>query len=854
MVRMVTDPTLEANHSDDHNIRRIAQQEDFSDDGSFLLDLTEDLNLVCDRIKVFAPTPTTSEHEESLTMDFMDSMFCSDDNENVNQHVGEPTQEVKEKCNSNQQKHCQQLVSCPPNTTTYSQQELQMEHALPHIHQANHSIPSSPITGDDTNTMEDEESIVFNKSIATLRSSDIFNITVQSSSLGTDFIPSSPISLPSFRDFYGGDELSHKSSQNENYDSDVTEIPCVNNLRINRKEIKQTKLKRTNKKIQKKTVIELSESEKSDNEGSENNEILKTNCPNRSPRITEQDKEHFGDASKWKGVTNANFLVKNKRIYGHVEGVLTTYDKRIDCSQSKTHRPPQCGIFGNGNNDEAAESICASSMGGYGDEDYGDILIYTGQGGSETQDQKLNSVNKSLTLNMTKKIPVRVVRGYQLQTKYAPKSGYRYDGLYWVTNYWKEKQVLKNGTLGAKVFKFRLVRLDGQPPIPVQKDFKNTNTKVEKVTRAQYLKTSSKSFSNSSKSSRSDNPSTNSERGKRRGHKRKAREIKVKLEESNISEENSGIQDSDEIEEHCILSRQMKGKGNSFLKTPLKNNDQYYYFREREQAITTYSQQYGHVTSQYDRAHLFKHLNPIRFINNTVMRNVHRNMKDSEVTHSNLSSPQQSLIHWHGSSSEFTEIPLFFRNEPDGVFMETPEQQLRYVYKYGRSIGNNFNIFDNIESVVNTMITQPADRENEGNLSNQLITSDNIENTNVFSSEDITNKETASSSEKDEIIFRPFKILKRYDNLGNGSIISTSYMLSEINTKDFLEILCARSFGKRQLRSELEYQDLLLLIEKFLMREREILQLEISPSTSTTILQARKKEHFNRISQVIEKL
>nr|CAG4712348.1 unnamed protein product [Naegleria fowleri] len=473
----------------------------------------------------------------------------------------------------------------------------------------------------------------------------------------------------------------------------------------------------------------------------------------------------------------------------------------------------KCGICGNGKNDEAAESICASSMGGYGDEDYGNILIYTGQGGSETKDQTMNSVNKSLTLNLTKKIPVRVVRGFQLQTKYAPKSGYRYDGLYWVTNYWKENQVLPNGKQGAK-------------------------------------------------QSKSDNPISNSERGKRRGRKRKAKEIKVDLEETVESEDHSGIiQDRDEIEEHCILSRQMKGKGNSFLKTPLKNNDQYY-FREREQAITKYSQKYGHVTTQYDRAHLFNPLQDIRFINNRIIHNTHCNTHDQVITNpSHLSSPQKSLMHWHGSSSEFTELPLFFRNEPDGIFIETPEQQLRYVYRYGRSIGNDLNIIDNIERVVNTMITRPADIEEEGNLSNQLIPVeplDNNENTenNTFISEDI--------AEKEEIIFQPFTIQKICDICDNGFMISTSYILSEINTKYFLEILCAHSFGKRQFRPELKYQDLLLLIEKFLMKEREILQNEISSQQENldiqdqtslkTILQDRKLEHFNRINAILKKL
>lgn len=136
-------------------------------------------------------------------------------------------------------------------------------------------------------------------------------------------------------------------NQSDNYDSDVTEIPAINIPKSKRKEEIQPKArkraKKNIKKIQKNSVIELSESEQSDisNEDNENDETLKINRPNRTPEITEKDRLHFGDASKWNDIKDASFSEKGKRIYGYIEPVLTTYEKRLDCSCTKTHRPPQ---------------------------------------------------------------------------------------------------------------------------------------------------------------------------------------------------------------------------------------------------------------------------------------------------------------------------------------------------------------------------------------------------------------------------------------------------------------------------------------------------------------------------------
>ncbi|XP_022888857.1 histone-lysine N-methyltransferase, H3 lysine-9 specific SUVH4-like isoform X4 [Olea europaea var. sylvestris] len=63
---------------------------------------------------------------------------------------------------------------------------------------------------------------------------------------------------------------------------------------------------------------------------------------------------------------------------------------------------------------------------------------------------------------MEQSIPVRVTRGHlcrKTENSYAGKV-YTYDGLYQVVKYWAEK-----GVSGFTVYKFRLKRLDGQPPL-----------------------------------------------------------------------------------------------------------------------------------------------------------------------------------------------------------------------------------------------------------------------------------------------------------------------------------------------------------------------------------------------------
>jgi putative restriction endonuclease len=149
-----------------------------------------------------------------------------------------------------------------------------------------------------------------------------------------------------------------------------------------------------------------------------------------------------------------------KRIFGEILGIFEgqEFQNRLELSISGVHKPTQAGI--SGSQFEGADSIVIS--GGYeDDEDHGNIIIYTGHGGRDINsgkqvvDQGLYRQNLALTLNCQNGLPVRVIRGSAHKSDYSPDKGYRYDGLFRVENYWKEK-----GTSGHIVWRFRLVKID----------------------------------------------------------------------------------------------------------------------------------------------------------------------------------------------------------------------------------------------------------------------------------------------------------------------------------------------------------------------------------------------------------
>ncbi|XP_043230631.1 histone-lysine N-methyltransferase family member SUVH9-like [Amphibalanus amphitrite] len=167
---------------------------------------------------------------------------------------------------------------------------------------------------------------------------------------------------------------------------------------------------------------------------------------------------------------------KNREnVYGAIPGVAvgTWWQTRLECCADGIHRPTVAGIH---SGPSGAYSIALS--GGYEDDlDWGECFTYTGEGGRDlkgtaaqpknlrtapqSKNQELTRGNLALTKNVETRTPVRVIRGYKLQSPYAPEEGYRYDGLYWVEKFW-----LCRGQSGFMVYKYAMKRCEDQPPPP----------------------------------------------------------------------------------------------------------------------------------------------------------------------------------------------------------------------------------------------------------------------------------------------------------------------------------------------------------------------------------------------------
>lgn len=147
---------------------------------------------------------------------------------------------------------------------------------------------------------------------------------------------------------------------------------------------------------------------------------------------------------------------------GNPEG--TRYESRNDVKSAGLHRHPMTGISGDPS--QGADAIVVS--GGYvDDEDFGDRIVYTGQGGREGKrqvaDQTFTRGNLGLARSEQAGLPVRVIRGAAGDKAFSPTTGYRYDGLYIVRNHWVQPS--KDGPL---IYRYVLEKADGstnwQPP------------------------------------------------------------------------------------------------------------------------------------------------------------------------------------------------------------------------------------------------------------------------------------------------------------------------------------------------------------------------------------------------------
>ena len=137
------------------------------------------------------------------------------------------------------------------------------------------------------------------------------------------------------------------------------------------------------------------------------------------------------------------------------------FASRRSLHDAGAHRGLQQGIGA------AGESIVLS--GGYVDDvDDGDIIVYTGEGGRDPNtgrqiaDQTLTRGNLALLRNYQDGNPIRVCRGFTLESPYAPKTGYRYDGLYRIESCWQD-----HGRDGYMVWRYRLVNISKNEQIKV---------------------------------------------------------------------------------------------------------------------------------------------------------------------------------------------------------------------------------------------------------------------------------------------------------------------------------------------------------------------------------------------------
>jgi hypothetical protein len=152
----------------------------------------------------------------------------------------------------------------------------------------------------------------------------------------------------------------------------------------------------------------------------------------------------------------------DETILGEIPGIQSGafFGDRQELHDKKLHRGLMRGIAPHGS------SIVLS--GGYvDDEDLGDVIIYTGEGGRDSNsgrqiaDQRFEAGNKALAENHLNGIPIRVHRGKAHVGDMPEGYRYRYDGLYRVAKYWEEvgRAGLRFGVFGSKSFYLRISSL-----------------------------------------------------------------------------------------------------------------------------------------------------------------------------------------------------------------------------------------------------------------------------------------------------------------------------------------------------------------------------------------------------------
>ncbi|CAL5076387.1 unnamed protein product [Urochloa decumbens] len=162
-------------------------------------------------------------------------------------------------------------------------------------------------------------------------------------------------------------------------------------------------------------------------------------------------------------MTNAELRVNKDKRIGEVPGVEVgdMFYFRIEMCLVGLNSQSMAGIdylSAKFSNEEDPVAISVVSAGVYDNtEDDPDVLVYSGQGMSGKDDQKLERGNLALERSLLRGNPIRVIRSVK-DLNCATGKIYIYDGLYKIKEAWTEK-----GKSGFNVFKHKLLREPGQP-------------------------------------------------------------------------------------------------------------------------------------------------------------------------------------------------------------------------------------------------------------------------------------------------------------------------------------------------------------------------------------------------------
>jgi hypothetical protein len=161
---------------------------------------------------------------------------------------------------------------------------------------------------------------------------------------------------------------------------------------------------------------------------------------------TEASESSSAPAPKTKGLSKDQRDLAASKIFGHQPRVPIGrwYPGRRGFHDALVHRGLVNGIFGD--DEEGAYSVSVS--GGYEDDvDEGYKFVFTGEGGRhlnvdpktgkaknlrtapQTRAQGMKKGNLALKRSCETGNPVRVIRGYKGKSVWAPREGYRYDGV-----------------------------------------------------------------------------------------------------------------------------------------------------------------------------------------------------------------------------------------------------------------------------------------------------------------------------------------------------------------------------------------------------------------------------------------